>query len=222
MSIPVNDLTKHRTCSTCARRLSIVCGIVVLCLFLLPRLIFAQSVLEDENYYYRAGVGFPFEKYSSTLASEIEEIKREGGDRSMIAALDVGLYWPVFSRRHLLGVAVTGFFDAYSGDGWSSTVNYAQIGPSFQFFLMPGIGDGPYLRLDPGMAMQWSDTQVSTSEGTLRFQSAQNTGFGLLAGGGYAFPVSSGTRLTIDLAYTWRNTGSYRATTVQVGAGVLW
>ena len=219
--LPHHSQRRHRT--ERLGNLSIICGGFILSLLVSTSGLCAQSTtLEDENYYFRAGVGYPIVDYSSAIIAEIDVIKSEGGHRDLLAYLDIGLYWPKFSRSHLIGVAVTGFFDTYKGDGWTSTMNFAQIGPSMQFFLTPGIGDGPYLRLDPGMVMQWSDTEISTDDGTLRFQTRQNVGFGLLAGCGYAIPISAGTRLTIDASYTLRNTGDWDATTLQFGAGMLW
>jgi len=176
----------------------------------------------QENYYFRVGTGYPFVTYSDDLQSAIDLVELLGARRTLIATLDVGVYWPLASRRTLLGVSMTGIPDFYTDDNWEGTVNFMQIGPALQYFLTSKIGKGLFLRLEPGLVLQWTDVTIREGSTTIRTESEQKSGFGVLAGGGYAIPLSPGTRLTIDAHASFRSADPNEAVAVHIGAGLLW
>jgi hypothetical protein len=177
---------------------------------------------EIESYYFRAATGYPFVTYSDDLQQQIDAIEASGASRSLIATIDLGIYWPCAMDGTLLGVTVTGIPDMYTDGDWQGTINFMHIGPGVQHFLQADIGEGFFLRLDPGMAMEWTDVTVVDGKETLRMESETKIGFGVLAGGGYAIPLSPGTRLTIDVHAVYRSVDPYNATALHIGLGMLW
>ncbi|MCZ7555445.1 MAG: hypothetical protein M5R41_03450 [Bacteroidia bacterium] len=177
---------------------------------------------ERETYYFRAGVGYPFVRYSDGMREYTEFLRSESGHRSLLAAMDIGLYWPILNHRALLGMAVTGFFDTYEGPGWNASLNFAQFGPSMQYTFTGIAGEGVYVRLDPGLVMQWNQVDISDGKERVRYEIADNSGFGILLGLGYAYPVWPSTRLSVELSYGHRVSSSHRAQSVEFLLGVLW
>jgi hypothetical protein len=81
-------------------------------------------------------------------------------------------------------------------------------------FLTGEIGDGIFLRGDVGIA--WLNVQSS-----LFGLSSSNAGFGILVGGGYSYPVSNETRITVNLYYGARRVESESYGALSINVGIL-
>ena len=73
-------------------------------------------------------------------------------------------------------------------------------GVSALHFLANQIGQGPFLRVDMGLARHVAEAEALGEED----EEASDWGPGILLGGGYGIPVTSGTRLLVNANYSLR------------------
>jgi hypothetical protein len=124
-----------------------------------------------------------------------------------------GIYAPLSDRKTLLGGVINAVGDRYEVNSRSLQLNAMTIGFSAMHFLTGEIGDGVFLRGDVGIARIQLDAEGETE--------TSDAGLGTLIGGGFAFPVSSETRLLLNLNYANRAIEGERYGAVSVNLGVL-
>lgn len=150
--------------------------------------------------------GYVNNNYPGELQDLLDEIDDlPGGDVGHLAlALDIfGFYWPR-GNRTLVGGIVNGSVDSYEvtflGEDLEIDIYNYLYGVSAMHFLANQIGQGPFLRVDMGLARHVAEAEALGEED----EEASDWGTGILLGGGYGIPVTSGTRLLVNANYSLR------------------
>jgi len=166
-----------------------------------------------ESWYLYFALGYGKAYYPDPLQLTVDALGSISGVSHVSISLDVpGVYWPLHNKHTILGGSLNGIGDRYEISGSSMQINHYLLSLSSLHFLTGEIGDGVFLRGDVGMA--WINVQSS-----LGLLSTSSAGIGILLGGGYSFPVSNETRITVNLNYCvrWVESESYRALSINVG-----
>jgi hypothetical protein len=171
----------------------------------------SKSKLESWYAYWALGVSRT--KYSdSELNDAMDWVETIPGVSRTRLSLDMlGFYWPRNSNA-LVGVVVNGATDHLDYDGWEgySRLNMYNYSVSALYFSEI-IGKGIFYRADIGRAAIEFD---SDSE-RINF----DAGFGFLLGGGYAHPITEGTRITANVNYAVREIEGESCNTLGVSLG---
>lgn len=159
-----------------------------------------------ESWYTYWGLGYVDNTYPGELQDVLDEIDDlPGGDVDHLAlALDMfGFYWPRGDRT-LVGGIVNGSVDTYEvsllGEDLEIDIYNYLYGISAMHFLANQIGQGPFVRIDLGLARHVAESDALGEE----TKEASDWGTGILLGGGYGFPVTSGTRLLVNANFALR------------------
>ena len=159
-----------------------------------------------ESWYTCWGLGYVSNNYPGELQDFLDEIDDlPGGDVDHLAlALDIfGFYWPRGDRT-LVGGTINASVDAYEvtlfGEDVELDIYNYLYGISAMHFLANQIGQGPFLRVDLGLARHVAEAEALGEED----EEASDWGTGILLGGGYGIPVTSGTRLLVNANYSLR------------------
>jgi hypothetical protein len=166
-----------------------------------------------ESWYLYFALGYGKAYYPSPLQEAVDVLGSSSEVSHVGISLDLpGIYWPLRNNHTILGGSLNGIGDRFETGGRSIQINQYLLSLSSLNFLTGEIGDGLYLRGDVGMA--WLNVQGSGG-----LSSSSSVGFGGLVGGGYAFPVSSETRITQNLNYgvRWVESDSYGSLSVNLG-----
>ena len=157
-----------------------------------------------ESWYTYWGLGYASNTYPDQLQDVLDGLEDVPGvsvDHLPFALDILGFYWPRGDRT-LLGGIVNGTADTYrirnqsaGSEGELDIYNYL-YGMSAMRFLTHEIGQGPFLRADLGLARH-----VATGEGD---EEESDWGTGILLGGGYGIPVTSGTRVLLNANFALR------------------
>jgi hypothetical protein len=169
---------------------------MAICLLLVSQDANAENRLESWYTYW--GVGWANFSYPTDVQRTVDDAKNLGLDNISVSLDLLGFYFPK-GENTLLGVIVNGAGDRFEGGGEDLQINSYLVGISAIHFLNNKIGKGPFLRLDFGPTRMVLDTSFMGD-----FNS--EWGVGTLVGGGVGFPVSSGTRLLLNVNYTLRRT----------------
>ncbi len=176
-----------------------------------------------ENWYLYFGGGLATVDYDLKTKKDIDALRKEaneGTDTRMTLHLDyLGFYWPVTDRL-LLGLTGTATADFWMGKGEDeSSVQVQQT-----FFNASGIyffsdsDHRPFLRTEFGLgALTMNSRKGPNGEG----RNNVSNGFGIAAGGGYAWAVSRGANLMTNLLASYRTAGGRRISSVALVFGVL-
>ena len=158
-----------------------------------------------ESWYTYWGLGYVNNAYPGELQELLDEIDDlPGGDVDHLPlALDMfGFYWPRGDRT-LVGGIVNSSVDTYEvtlGEDIEIDIYNYLYGISAMHFLAKEIGQGPFLRVDMGLARHVAEAEVLGEED----ERATDWGTGILLGGGYGIPVTSGTRLLFNANFALR------------------
>lgn len=167
-----------------------------------------------ESWYTYWGIGYTGLSYPSELDQVLDLLKDLPGVTHTSLALDVlGFYWPK-GERTILGAIVNGWSDRYDVEGSYVQINGYLYSFSMMYFLNNLIGQGLFVRGDAGfarMVVQGSGLDATSSD----------WGYGLLLGGGIGIPISSGTRLLIQVNYSFRKVEGETYGSMQISLGGL-
>jgi hypothetical protein len=152
---------------------------------------------QNESWYTLWGLGFSAAKYSSDVGDMFNTIKDQPGiDRNDLLNLDLlGFYWPLEGNNTMIGVIINGLSDKLTGPGGHFTVTTALLAFSTHHFFGKNIGDGWFVRGDVGL----SRASVEIKTASTNLNKTSDPELGVMFGGGYAFPISQGTRLLVGL-----------------------
>lgn len=173
-----------------------------------------NSKSDIESWYLILGLGYSDISYPDELQGLIDELKKASNVSHLPLNINIGFYWPLNNKKTMLGAVINGDGDAFSSGSENMQINTYLMGGSAVFHLMDILGKGVYLRADAGLA--FSVVTYSLGESY-----SSDMGFGLRLGGGYAIPISSGTRILIDLGYTYKNIESNGYGTLSFGAAFM-
>ena len=134
---------------------------------------------------------------------ELDDLPGVSVDHLALALDMFGFYWPRGDRT-LVGGIVNGSVDTYAYSVFGEDVeldifNYL-YGISAMHFLADKIGQGPFVRVDMGLARHVVEAEAFGEED----EEASDWGTGILVGGGYGIPVTSGTRLLVNANFALR------------------
>lgn len=163
-----------------------------------------------ESWYLCFAVGYAKPEYPGPLQRSLDAVAGMGSHAAV--SLDFpGVYFPLQNRHTVIGGVLNGVGDRYEVNSQSMQINHYTLGLSVMHFVTAEIGDGLFLRGDIGIASLAVDVSGTTS--------TSDTGFGVLIGGGYAFPVSSETRILLNLNFASRKVegDNYGALGINVG-----
>ena len=172
----------------------------------------------NEHWYTYWGVGGAHFDYNDPdLEKTLSDLESISSVERIPLSVDLfGFYWPF--RIH----TIIGFVVSSAADGYTETTTNSQF-TIYQFtyslstmhFFGANIGSGFFLRGDAGLSLFSIDS--TGPEGSYTAES--EGGYGILAGGGYAWAFSKGTRMLFNTNYSIRKEKSemYGTTSFSVG-----
>lgn len=172
---------------------------------------------KNESWYNYWGLGLASSKYSFSTQSIINEFNGDYVLKGITWTADIfGFYFPT-GEKSMLGGILNARGGVTNSNGIDSKVASYTFGPSFMYFFGKNIGDGWFVRADVGVT--WAHFNLNNITDT----AVNNTqeGLGLLAGAGYALPVSQESRLMFNFYVTYRNVDDMAALSTIFSFGVL-
>lgn len=150
-----------------------------------------------ESWYVYFGLGYA----NPTYPGELDDLLNDLGDLPGVTHVSIGMdilgfYWPL-GRHTILGGVVNAVGDRYEESGDYMQINGYTFGASMMHFVNDTIGRGFFVRGDLGLAGLAVDTNVAGD-------ASSDTGIGFLAGGGFGFNISRGTRLLLNANFAVR------------------
>ena len=161
-----------------------------------------------ESWYAYWGVGYARTLYSGELGEMLARLRDlPVVDHYSLGIDTFGFYWPWPNEQTLVGGIINGFVDRYEVGGEWVQINGYLYSLSAMRFFSKRIGRGVFYRGDLGFARYAADASYASSR-------SGDWGAGALFGVGIGVPVSSGTRLLLNLNYALRradgqSTGSF-------------
>lgn len=173
---------------------------------LLAALFFGGTVQAQEHriesWYLYFGLGYANLSYPNDIKAVVDDLKSQSGVSQASVDFDLlGVYWPLRNHQTLLGLNVNGGGDRFELGSVSLQLNQVQFSFSSLHFLTRKIGQGLFVRGDVGLSVFNINVDTGTA---LNLNESSETGLGLTVGGGYSFPVSSGTRIIINTNYSMK------------------
>jgi len=177
---------------------------------------------EVEDWYVMMGMGTAFSSYGDDLEKPMEIID-ENVDHSLSLSWDMlGFYFPI-NNKLMVGPILNATTDNYEESGVKIGVFQYTLGASMQYFPYQ-INNGFFIRGDLGIAKIVLHMESSEDEETAG--SNWGDGFGMLAGAGYALPITDGASVTFSGNLTYRTGEDHgdelSSTSFNLIAGILW
>lgn len=167
-----------------------------------------------ETWYTYWGLGYSGASYPEEVQYFLDILKDVPGVSRINMALDIlGFYWPK-NEQTILGGIINGWADRYQIDNDNLQINGYLYSISVMRFLNNRIGQGPFIRCDIGAArivVQMSHYGTESSD----------WGFGALFGAGIGFPVTQGTRILLNVNYSFRKIQNDTYGSLQISVGGL-
>ena len=166
----------------------------------------------QENWYAYWGLGTSRVTWPGEFNDVIELLDaRPGVSRTQKSADMLGFYKPI-NPNTMVGFITNAALDALEVEGQSMQVSLCTYAASAQYFPEE-IGKGVFGRVDigPAIANLEIDGESENSE----------VGFGYLVGGGYAHPITDGTRLALNVNYAIRRIEGESWKTLGISLGGL-
>ena len=172
----------------------------------------AQNKLESWYTYW--GVGYANISYPKELGYVRNLLKGMPGVIHLSLCLDLfGFYWPKGENK-ILGVIVNAWGDRYEIDNENMQVNGILYSFSIMHYLNHKIGQGLFFRGDLG-----ASRLVVNSSGF--GDSTSDWGYGGLIGGGFGLPITAGTRILLNIDYSFIQVEGDSYGSLQISIGGL-
>ena len=171
----------------------------------------SKSKLESWYAYWALGVSRT--KYSASGVNDAMDWAETipGVSRTRLSLDMLGFYWPRNSNA-LVGVVFNGATDHLDFDGSEDILRLNMYNYSVSaLYFSEIIGKGVFYRVDIGRAAFEFDSE--------RINFSDDAGFGFLLGGGYAHPITEGTRITANVNYVVREIEGESYNTLGVSLG---
>lgn len=189
---------------------------------------FTSSALAEVESWYTywalGGASIDYDPDTNRIMEEAESIP--GVSRTKISLDLLGFYWPLKDNRTMVGFVANATSDSVTDGVTTLTISQNLFGLSGMRFFGSEIGDGLFMRGDVGFANATVKAERTgcNSNGcyTLSAQDSSDTGFGYLLGIGYGLPISSGTRILLNLNFADRDIEGQHTQTVGFTIGGLW
>ncbi|MEE3234881.1 MAG: hypothetical protein VX294_11995 [Candidatus Latescibacterota bacterium] len=159
----------------------------------------SKSKLESWYAYWALGVSRT--KFSDSELNDMMDLLEAfpGVSRTRLSLDMLGFYWPT-NPNTVVGVVVNGATDHIDDSEAYLRLNVYTYSVSALYFPEI-IGRGIFYRADIGPAVSGIEGYVP---GFFSEEVTSDTGFGFLLGGGYAHPITEGTRITANVNYAIR------------------
>jgi hypothetical protein len=192
----------------------------------------STSIRQLEEYYFYFSAGYPINNYPTETRQAVDDLKNRSDVSRIPSSGQFGVYWPLSNRQTIIGGVIGASGDMFSQKDASLDLIVFQMGASVQHFFTSTIGDGAFVRGDVGFAGASLTEQVNNKTTT----TSGHIGLAVTGGAGYAFPLSAGTSLSIDINASYRRLPGYEPgkstsddffekgdyTAVVFGASLLW
>ncbi|MBN2012508.1 hypothetical protein JW960_24485 [candidate division KSB1 bacterium] len=185
-----------------------------------------------ELWYLYVGFGANTISYPADMKMILDDWKSRPGMSKFSLSIDMaGLYVHV-TPNGIAGLVVNGIADRYKYDAYYIQINQYLYGVSMIRYLGQNFGNGPFIRLDGGIAKTVVQSNLPADLALLtnpagipgmkpRFPApSSESGFGFLGGCGWSFDFG-GERLLLNANYSYRAVDSESTGTFSFSAGVL-
>ena len=187
-------------------------------LALLVGIVFSQSLKAAENelesWYTYWGLG-----YSNNDLFDDIDLEGTGVSHTSLSVDSFGFYWPR-GQKTLVGGVFNTFSDFFEGSDSFSSVEINSYNSLYSIsamhFLSPKIGQGFFVRADAGLALHYAKVKLDLLGVDEEDEATSDWGSGFLVGGGYGFPITSGTRLLLNANVSQRYIEGESATNVGI------
>lgn len=178
-----------------------------------------------EFWYLYWGLGWANFQYSADIQNNIDIFSKTPSTSHFPFYFELASpYFSLFQKPLLLGWILHVGWDQFRVGG-TDTIPKSDIrgihqmtGPSAFYFFGQAPGQGPFVRLDMGLA--WMDVKIESTTGQTLF-SADKNGYGVTGGGGYSHPITNETRLLYQVLYSYRKFKSDDLSILTFGLGWL-
>lgn len=164
------------------------------CLAMLVLALAGGAAAAEQSVYFNLGLGWASASYPDETEEMLDMLEEMPGVDHLQIGIDLGLYFRI-QPGSVLGVAVSGIGDRYDDGSDHLQLNQYLYAASFRHYPSGETGHGLFVRGDVGMSKLVLDVSGLGSE-------SSDSGFGFLVGGGYSFPIGSGTWFSINADYT--------------------
>ena len=155
-----------------------------------------------EPYYFSFAFGVAATSYPADTRALIDDLARHDDVARIPIDGEIGVSWPVFDEMTTLGPSMRATGDHLTRGDESISFNVMSLAASARRYFTGVIGDGPFGRVDAGVAFAGVSHYIDgTPTGSRQGEFGLHAGLGA----GWSFPLSSGTSLEIAAA------GSYRS-----------
>jgi len=176
-----------------------------------------NNLSKNESWYVYWALGPSSITYDNPTTEEAaNELKNRSDTEHLSMGLDLGFYFPL--RENIMhGFAINGAADSYTVGAIELSIYQYLYAYSVQKFFGDFIGDGWFIRGDVGLVKYRSEVSGYSTN----YSASSDTGFGLLFGGGYSYPLSDENRVLFNLNYAIRNAEDERVDTFAFTIGFL-
>jgi len=180
-------------------------------LLLVVFLAFAPASAKQESWYLNIGAGWSNLTYPSDVQTTLDFIKSQPGVDNLAIQFDLGVYGPI-NKVTAFGASVNASRDRYEWSGdWFQVIEY-QYGFSALRYFGEEIGHGFFVRGDLGLVATFCQNPGGTLDNL-------HIGASILAGGGYSWRITPGTRLYLGGNYAYRRFKGRSTGAVKIGPG---
>lgn len=178
----------------------------------------SQRRSKKEPWYVHIGIGLSSMSYEADTKEVVDEIESVEGVDNFSMMVDLfGLYFPFNNHKTLFGANFNMALENWSYQSRSIQLTQYLISASSYHYFGQGIGDGFFVRGDLGIA--WYNIDIDFD--VIEANESTDKGLGLLAGVGYAVPISRETRMQFGVNYAHRNSESSSIGTWSATIGFL-
>ena len=129
------------------------------------------------------------------------DLEGTGVSHTSLSVDSFGFYWPR-GQKTLVGGVINTFADFFEGNDLLSSAEINSYNSLYSIsamhFLSPKIGQGFFVRADAGLALHYAEVKLDILGNEADSEWTSEWGSGFLIGGGYGFPITSGTRLLLN------------------------
>jgi len=175
-----------------------------------------KSKTDLESWYLRFSLGYAFPHYTGILGKDFNHLRDDDEVSHYSIPIDLGIYWPIKDKL-LLGVNHHELYEDFDLFAKNISITQGYYSLSSLYFLNKTIGEGVYLRGDIGLSkFCFTILSLNKTKGCTDF------GVGAIGGSGYSYPISSQTRVNLDVNVSYTKSGNFTSRNLFFSAGFLW
>jgi len=197
-------------------------SIIILLTFMLISALPTFTFAKIKSCYTYLGCGAPIRMNYPVEFENSLDIENYRGKDSRVYVDLLGYYQPL-SNKIIVGGILNTIEDKYECPDGDKTIQQNSLSASAMYFYGLEIGYGFFLRSDIGIASvreghysipEWFSTEREFTE-----KKKSNIGIAFLLGGGYSFPITTNTRILLNLNYAVKyiERESYKTLNLSIG-----